>query len=410
MIIVIPAIPGFAGDLRSDAAAGTRAIMDYQYKSLNRGENSIHGRLKAQNIDPHKYIFAFNLRSYDRINFTPAMKEQEKISGVGYNDVQRANAEEIMADAIHGVAEESSSEDEGGKKKIAKTKSKEVHSYVEKKEKFEAAREKVGLGKFNDVDGDLVADSRDSIALDAMAGQPKVSEELWNKDHPETEAENIIQEELYPHDKVMIVDDRIAICGSSNINDRSQLGYHDSELAIVMEDTKTIDSKMNGQPYKAGAHIATLRRMLWREHLGLLPAQELDASNDPNALPPTDAPNDPMDSGENAEAYQFVEDPLSDEVWETWTRQATTNTDVFRQLFRADPDDNILNFDDYKKFVPEGMKQGHLFDMHMPIEEAKAKLDKIRGHLVWMPLHFLRDAQMAERGLAVNAYTESIYT
>ena len=47
IIILIPAIPGFAGDLREDAAMGTRAIMDYQYKSINRGEHSIYGRVKA---------------------------------------------------------------------------------------------------------------------------------------------------------------------------------------------------------------------------------------------------------------------------------------------------------------------------------------------------------------------------
>lgn len=34
VIIMMPSIPGFAGDLRDDAAAGTRAIMDYQYKSI----------------------------------------------------------------------------------------------------------------------------------------------------------------------------------------------------------------------------------------------------------------------------------------------------------------------------------------------------------------------------------------
>lgn len=412
IIIVIPAIPGFAGDLRSDAAAGTRAIMDYQYKSINRGEHSIYGQLKKQGIDPEQYIFVFNLRSYDRINFTPAMEEQVKISGVPYQDVQRANAEEIMADALHGVAgEDTSSESEGEEKKLRKEKSKQQNQAFNQKEKFEQAREKVGLKKFNDIDGDLVADSEDSIAKDAMLGQKKVSQELWNKDHPDTEAANYIQEELYPHDKVMIVDDRIVICGSSNINDRSQLGFHDSELAIVMEDSNHIDSVMAGQPFQVGHHAATLRRMLWREHLGLLPPQELDGSKDPNAQPPGDCPNDIMDSGPDAEYYKFVEDPLDERVWKLWTESASTNTEVFRRLFRADPDDNIKSFDDYKKFVPDGMKQGHLYDQFMPIDEAKTQLDRIRGHLVWMPLDFLRDAQvMAERGLQVNAYTESIYT
>ena len=46
----------------------------------------------------------------------------------------------------------------------------------------------------------------------------------------------------------------------------------------------------------------------------------------------------------------------------------------------------------------------------MPAQEVRDKLDQIKGHLVWMPLEFLRDAEMAEKGLQVNAYTESIYT
>lgn len=52
VIIVIPAIPGFAGDLRDNAATGTRAIMDYQYKSICRGENSIMGQIKKAGVDP----------------------------------------------------------------------------------------------------------------------------------------------------------------------------------------------------------------------------------------------------------------------------------------------------------------------------------------------------------------------
>ena len=93
---------------------------------------------------------------------------------------------------------------------------------------------------------------------------------------------------------------------------------------------------MDGSPYQAGQHAATLRRHLWREHLGLISAQELDASNDNNARPPNVAGND-YDEGEH---WEFVADPLSDKVWDLWTKQATTNTEVYRQLFRADPDDN----------------------------------------------------------------------
>jgi hypothetical protein len=47
-----------------------------------------------------------------------------------------------------------------------------------------------------------------------------------------------------------------------------------------------------------------------------------------------------------------------------------------------------------------------LFDPYMPAAEVRQKLDRIKGHLVWLPLDFLRDAEMAEPGLAVNQITE----
>lgn len=175
-----------------------------------------------------------------------------------------------------------------------------------------------------------------------------------------------------------------------------------------MQDTSPLESRMNGQPYQAGHHAATLRRMLWREHLGLLPAQDLDASDEINAMPPIDGPNE-WHAGD--EWDDFVADPLDDKLWEMWTGRATTNTEVFRHLFHADPDDHILTFKDYQNFLPRGdMKQGHLFDPYRPGEDIRRDLDKIKGHLVWMPLRFLENAEMAEKGLQVNAYTESIYT
>ncbi len=104
----------------------------------------------------------------------------------------------------------------------------------------------------------------------------------------------------------------------------------------MMQDTNILPSTMDGQPYEAGHHAATLRRMLWREHLGLLPAQTLDAKDDPNAQPPDDCPNDIQEG----ETFEFVADPLSDQVWDLWCGRASRNTDLFRHLFRPDPDDH----------------------------------------------------------------------
>lgn len=86
--------------------------------------------------------------------------------------------------------------------------------------------------------------------------------------------------------QVCIVDDRLAIIGSANINERSQRGDRDSELAAVIKDTDMIDGydlyvflvhaltvalcrSMAGKPYKVGRFAHTLRVRLMREHLGV---------------------------------------------------------------------------------------------------------------------------------------------
>ncbi|KAG8626764.1 hypothetical protein KVT40_005709 [Elsinoe batatas] len=402
VILIIPAVPGFAGDLREDAAMGTRAIMDYQYKSINRGEHSIFGQIKKAGFDPTQYVFVFNLRSYDRLNKTPALKKQEEASGVKYDDVLRAHAEEVMEGGMKAVQKGTTESDDDIEKE--KTNPEEQKELAEKRRRFEEKSQEAGLA--GEGESQQVR-SADSIAKDAMLGEPKPSEEVWADGDLEQETENFVQEELYIHAKLLIVDDKIAVCGSSNINDRSQLGYHDSELSIVMQDTNILPSKMDGQDYEAGHHAASLRRFLWREHLGLLPAQTLDGKDDPNAQPP--GIKNAWHEGDEWDA--FVADPMSDDLWKMWTERATTNTTIFRWLFHADPDDHIKTFDDYQNFLPRGdRKTGHLFNEFTPAEDVRRGLDRIKGHLVWMPLLFLQDAEMAEKGLQVNAYTESIYT
>ncbi|PLB46136.1 putative phospholipase PldA [Aspergillus steynii IBT 23096] len=395
VIIVIPAIPGFAGDLRQNEATGTRAIMDYQYKSINRGEHSIFGQISAQGVDPREHVFVFTLRAFDRINKTPALEELESQADVTYNDIQRGIAESIMSDSVHPAIGKDGDKNEVGYDNAEQEKEKEERIARLRKYEEKSERQKEGHGYI----------SKDTVSHTVMLNGGKMSDEPWEGD-AKAELENFIQEELYVHGKVCIVDDRIAICGSANINDRSQLGYHDSELAIVVEDQDFIDSTMEGRPYKAARMAATLRRQLWREHMGLLPAQNYDASQHPNAKPPNACMNQIYEGPEN----DFVTDPLSDDVWKMWTDRATVNTEIYRMLFRADPDDNIKTFEEYDTFRPKNGKQGHLFDPYQPVQYVRENLDKIKGHLVWMPLEFLRDAEMAEPGLAVNQITESIYT
>ena len=80
--------------------------------------------------------------------------------------------------------------------------------------------------------------------------------------------EKLVTEQLYVHAKILIVDDRSCIIGSANINERSQLGNRDSEVAIVIRDTDLIKTKMNGKDYYAGRYALEMRQRLMREHLG----------------------------------------------------------------------------------------------------------------------------------------------
>ena len=66
----------------------------------------------------------------------------------------------------------------------------------------------------------------------------------------------------------MIVDDKVALIGSANINDRSMIGERDSELAVVVEDSKTVDSKMDGEPYEASKFAHDLRVRIFKINFG----------------------------------------------------------------------------------------------------------------------------------------------
>ena len=82
VIVVIPEVPGFAGDIKAESAIKT--IMAAQYRTMNRGGHSIYEELRKQGCDPYvlhqlshlslqpvhreQYIKFYHLRAYDRIN------------------------------------------------------------------------------------------------------------------------------------------------------------------------------------------------------------------------------------------------------------------------------------------------------------------------------------------------------
>jgi phospholipase D1/2 len=65
--LIIPLMPGFQNSVDSQDGTSVRLIMQCQYRSINRGEGSLFGRLKAAGLNPEKYIKFFSLRQWGKI-------------------------------------------------------------------------------------------------------------------------------------------------------------------------------------------------------------------------------------------------------------------------------------------------------------------------------------------------------
>jgi phospholipase D1/2 len=176
--------------------------------------------------------------------------------------------------------------------------------------------------------------------------------------------------------------------GSANINDRSQKGDGDSEIALVVEDTDMIESTMNGEPFMVSRFATSLRRKLFREHLGLIKPQNCGSREDrvTSFMRPAPHPNqDEFDEEED----RLVADPILEETWRLLNDTARNNTEIFTEIFRPVPTDNIRDWGAYEGYVPK-VKTGHVVP-GVSVETVKHRLSQIRGALVESPLNFLID-------------------
>ncbi|KAI8329868.1 hypothetical protein BC941DRAFT_463630 [Chlamydoabsidia padenii] len=202
---------------------------------------------------------------------------------------------------------------------------------------------------------------------------------------------DFVSEELYIHAKLLIADDRLVIMGSSNLNDRSQCGDRDSEIALVVEDKDMIPSRINGKDYEVSRFATQLRRKLWKEHLGLLKDKPSDRVN--NDMLPLPVPQiDTLESKYD----QLVQDPLDEDTLDLWNSTARKNTEAFRHVFHCVPDDNVTTWEEYHDFYPnpEMIEIGHVHDPDMPVDEIIDTLGEVRGHLVEFPLKFLEKVDL----------------
>ncbi|KAK5085223.1 hypothetical protein LTR05_004503 [Lithohypha guttulata] len=488
IIVNIPSVPAFAGDLQDDASLGTRAIMEFQYSSICRGGHSIMEEVAKAGVNPMDYIRFYNLRNYDRINVTPAMQQAQQQAGISYDDARKQYESQLGSgyggygeiaapNAMPGQPGQSGFVPQQGAHQGYSAPPQSYgmqQSYGASQGQYGSTRgpeygepgtpygrqvgqqqsygqqgqyqfppppqqpQQGGYGSQQMPQGSyqyqqyaqaaptVQADDWDSVATCYMLGGQDIRNVPWSGP-PEAELDAFVSEELYIHSKVMIVDDQTVVCGSANLNDRSMLGTHDSEIALIINDPAPIQTTMAGRPWQASRFATSLRRQLFRKHLGLLRPQDMQRPDD-NFLP-VGVPN-VYDWGSPED--HIVSDPLSDAFQSLWNSRARQNTVAFRKAFRAVPDDEVNSWNEYKEFyeyyfapsdAQAGAKDpkkkqaprveyGHVVRSDFPggVRELKELLSTIKGTLVEMPLCFLQNEDIAKEGISFNQLTAEVYT
>jgi phospholipase D1/2 len=185
-------------------------------------------------------------------------------------------------------------------------------------------------------------------------------------------------EQIYIHSKLMIIDDRITVVGSANINDRSMLGKHDSEIALVIEEPESewIASKMNGQLFMVSKFSHTLRCNLFREHLGLDPDDEI-VKGDSRSRFACDC------------VLTLGVDPVLEDFYKgMWQRISNNNTRAFESNFKDIPKNSYHTLAEYDSAHKSLMSE---FTEWLP----KKQMSDVQGHLVEHPLDFLKNESLA---------------
>ncbi|ERE92390.1 phospholipase D1 [Cricetulus griseus] len=163
--------------------------------------------------------------------------------------------------------------------------------------------------------------------------------------HAELEG-NLVTELIYVHSKLLIADDNTVIIGSANINDRSMLGKRDSEMAVIVQDTETVPSIMDGKEYQAGCFAQGLRLQCFRIQ------------------------------GYHQKHHRYT------------TKQLLMVLSDKEKVFRCLPNDEVHNLMQLRDFISKP-----ILAKDDPIR-AEEELRKIRGFLVQFPFYFLSEENL----------------
>jgi phospholipase D1/2 len=177
-----------------------------------------------------------------------------------------------------------------------------------------------------------------------------------------------VTEQIYVHSKILLVDDRWAVVGSANLNDRSLLGMRDSEVCVVLRDTSCSEG------FAAG-----LRRALFSQLLGFGP-EDLDS------------------------------DPVSWPFRRRVAEIARSNTQIYEELFAVLPSDEVRTWSDLAARGGGGGTQVVGDSMRQPsVAEAEGRLPLVQGRIVEYPLDFLLEEDLAPSFFAAGALTPDAF-
>ena len=71
IMVLIPLLPGFTGEVDQSEATFLKVIMHWQYRAIFRHRNSLLRRVSLLTDHPEKYIKFYSLRGHGKINGIP---------------------------------------------------------------------------------------------------------------------------------------------------------------------------------------------------------------------------------------------------------------------------------------------------------------------------------------------------
>lgn len=182
--------------------------------------------------------------------------------------------------------------------------------------------------------------------------------------------DELISEPVYIHSKVMIVDDKRAIIGSANINDRSLRGTRDSEIACVIEPGESRSSpsrctvQMNGRSYEACLPVHQLRVRMWADMIGV----KVNSTKQ-----------------DDLEQLELLKDPFSG--LDLLMRRAEINTKAYLRLFPGMIPNVIYKISDFKRATASVGPEADAIVREQRLEDVA----QIRGIITSWPFDFLKD-------------------